>query len=365
MLIDVTMEHYDRLMDVDLRGVLLGMKHAIRVMLETGNGGSIVNWSSLGGMNGSYFTSVYSAAKAGVIAITKAAAIEYGAQGIRANCLCPGFIYTAMSAGGENIPGMLEKAALEPRRAARGGRGGRRVPRVRPRLVRLRRDHPRRRRVGREARMIAATDAWSRRGCGAATSARASIASRTRACSPVAARYVDDISLPGMLHAVLRAQPPRPRRDPRRSTRRPRSRCPGVHAVFTAADLNPDVKEQWHTSIGARQPGDAAPAARRGRGPLRRRPGRARRRREPRTSPQDAAELVDVDYEPLPAVVDYTEAEHATALVHEPHGSNVIGELAGLPESALDDVFAAAAHVTTRDDLPAGVRAGADRRRAA
>jgi len=112
MLADVTTEHYEKLMDVDLRGVLYGTKHAIRTMLESGNGGAIVNWSSLGGMNGSYFTSIYSAAKAGVIALTKAAAIEYGGQGIRANCLCPGFIYTAMSAGGENIPGMLEKAAL-------------------------------------------------------------------------------------------------------------------------------------------------------------------------------------------------------------------------------------------------------------
>jgi NAD(P)-dependent dehydrogenase (short-subunit alcohol dehydrogenase family) len=112
MLADVTMEHYDRVMDVDLRGVLLGTKHAIRAMLESGEGGTIVNWSSLGGLNGSYFTSVYSAAKAGVIAVTKAAAVEYGGKGIRANCLCPGFIYTNMSAGGENIPGMLEKAAL-------------------------------------------------------------------------------------------------------------------------------------------------------------------------------------------------------------------------------------------------------------
>jgi len=112
MLADVTTEHYDKLMDVDLRGVLLGVKHGIRAMLEIGNGGAIVNWASIGGINGSYFTGVYSAAKAGVIAITKAAAIEYGGQGIRANCICPGFIYTAMSAGGENIPGMLEKAAL-------------------------------------------------------------------------------------------------------------------------------------------------------------------------------------------------------------------------------------------------------------
>jgi NAD(P)-dependent dehydrogenase (short-subunit alcohol dehydrogenase family) len=112
MLADVTMEQYDRLMDVDLRGVLLGTKHAIKAMVAAGSGGAIVNWSSLGGVNGSPFTGVYSAAKAGVISITKTAAVEYGANGIRVNCVCPGFIYTAMSAGGENIPGMLEKAAL-------------------------------------------------------------------------------------------------------------------------------------------------------------------------------------------------------------------------------------------------------------
>ena len=60
---------------------------------------------------------------------------------------------------------------------------------------------------------------------------------------------------------------------------------------------------------------------------------------------EDAAEFVEVDYEPLPAVVDYTEAEHADVLVHEGHGSNVIGELNGLPASALEDAFASAAHV--------------------
>src|SRR6266700_2788604 len=111
-LAEVTMDDYDRVMDVDLRGVFLGTKHGIKTMLPTG-GGVIVNWSSTGGMNATPFpVSVYSAAKAGVIALTKAAAVEYGAHGIRANCLCPGFVYTAMSAGGENIPGMLEKAAL-------------------------------------------------------------------------------------------------------------------------------------------------------------------------------------------------------------------------------------------------------------
>lgn len=116
LLTDVSTEHYDKIMEVDLRGVFHGMKQGIRAMLETGNAGSIINWSSLGGLNAAPFTSVYSAAKAGVISFTKAAAVEYGGQGIRANCLCPGFIHTEMSAGAEKIPGMLEKAAL--------GRGG-------------------------------------------------------------------------------------------------------------------------------------------------------------------------------------------------------------------------------------------------
>lgn len=112
MIADVTTEHYDKVMDVDLRGVMLGTKHAVKAILASGNGGVIINWSSVGGMNGSIFTGIYSAAKAGVIALTKTAAVEYGGKGIRVNCICPGFIFTEMSAGGEKIPGMLEKAAL-------------------------------------------------------------------------------------------------------------------------------------------------------------------------------------------------------------------------------------------------------------
>jgi NAD(P)-dependent dehydrogenase (short-subunit alcohol dehydrogenase family) len=110
----VTMEQYDKVMDVDLRGVLLGMKHGIRAMLGTG-GGAIINWSSIGGLNAALATAVYSAAKAGVIAITKAAAIEYGHRGIRANAICPGFILTEImgASGAAHFPEMFEKAALK------------------------------------------------------------------------------------------------------------------------------------------------------------------------------------------------------------------------------------------------------------
>ena len=115
-LVEVTMEEYDRVMAVDLKGVFLGTKHGVRAMVPSG-GGVILNWSSTGGMNGSRLpTSVYSAAKAGVISVTKAAAIEHGHQGIRANAICPGFVETEMSGGkgaAERFPALVQGSCLK------------------------------------------------------------------------------------------------------------------------------------------------------------------------------------------------------------------------------------------------------------
>lgn len=113
MLGDVTADNCDRILNVDLRGVILGTKHGITTMLEAG-GGSIINWASTAAINAVHGTSVYAAAKAGVVAVTKAAAVEYGSRGIRANAICPGAIATEIMGAGamKHRPGLAEAAPL-------------------------------------------------------------------------------------------------------------------------------------------------------------------------------------------------------------------------------------------------------------
>jgi carbon-monoxide dehydrogenase large subunit len=157
--------------------------------------------------------------------------------------------------------------------------------------------------------------------------------------------YVDDIDLPGMLHACF-VRSPVAHAEIRGIDTSAACAAAGVRAVFTAAELNGDVKEQWHTSVGRQSPETPRPPLAEGRvrfvgDPV------ALVIAESRYLAEDAAELVEVDYEPLPAVADYTRAHEAAALVHESHGSNLIGEMAGAPMAAVEEAFAAAAHVVT------------------
>ena len=87
---------WERVMDVNLKGVWLGCKHGIPAMLESG-GGSIVNVASFVALVGAATAQIaYTASKGGVLSMTREIAVEYGRRGIRANSLCPGPIATPM-----------------------------------------------------------------------------------------------------------------------------------------------------------------------------------------------------------------------------------------------------------------------------
>ncbi|MCH8827545.1 MAG: glucose 1-dehydrogenase [Chloroflexi bacterium] len=100
---DTTEEEWDRIMDVNAKGVFLGTKHSIKAMREAG-GGSIVNVSSTAGLVGSGRGSAYSTSKGGVRLFTKNAAIQLAKDGIRSNSVHPGPIDTEMIADNIGTP---------------------------------------------------------------------------------------------------------------------------------------------------------------------------------------------------------------------------------------------------------------------
>lgn len=94
-LAETTEEDWERIQSVNLKGVFLGSRYAIPAMIRSG-GGSIINMSSALGLVGDPELAAYGAAKGGILALSKAAAVGYGPQGVRVNCICPGDVRTPM-----------------------------------------------------------------------------------------------------------------------------------------------------------------------------------------------------------------------------------------------------------------------------
>jgi NAD(P)-dependent dehydrogenase (short-subunit alcohol dehydrogenase family) len=113
-LVDLDLDEYRNLVSVNLDGVVNGSKAAALAMVERGEGGSIVNMSSVAGMVGYGGITPYSAAKGGVRLFTYALASELGPDGIRVNAVHPGVVETAMTKEDSPIVGTEQEEQLLP-----------------------------------------------------------------------------------------------------------------------------------------------------------------------------------------------------------------------------------------------------------
>jgi meso-butanediol dehydrogenase / (S,S)-butanediol dehydrogenase / diacetyl reductase len=112
LLVDLTEEDWDFTVDLCLKGVFLGIKHAARRLIDQGRGGAIVNIASLNSRVPMFFGGAYSAAKAGVVSLGQTAALELGAHGIRVSTVSPGLTATPLVAPITDVPG-AEQAYLD------------------------------------------------------------------------------------------------------------------------------------------------------------------------------------------------------------------------------------------------------------
>lgn len=94
-----TEEDWNRIIDVNLKGVFLTGKHALLQMLKQKTGGSIINMASILGLSGSPNAFTYTATKGGIISMTRAMSVAYAKEGIRVNAIAPGYVDTPILTG--------------------------------------------------------------------------------------------------------------------------------------------------------------------------------------------------------------------------------------------------------------------------
>lgn len=108
LLLRMTEEEFDSVMNINLKGVFNCMKHGTRVMMK--KGGSIINLSSVVGLHGNIGQCNYSASKAGVVGLTKSAAREFASKNLRINAIAPGFIVSNMT---DKLPETIRENTLK------------------------------------------------------------------------------------------------------------------------------------------------------------------------------------------------------------------------------------------------------------
>lgn len=110
---ETSLTAWETLLRVNLTGMFLTLKHTIPHIIEAG-AGSIVTIGSTASLVAAGRTSAYDASKGGVLQLTRAVAVEYADRGIRANCVCPGFVATNLAANSRQITNLGTEAAGPP-----------------------------------------------------------------------------------------------------------------------------------------------------------------------------------------------------------------------------------------------------------
>jgi NAD(P)-dependent dehydrogenase (short-subunit alcohol dehydrogenase family) len=111
--LDTTLKEWQDVLDINLNGLYLVTRYVLPIMLKQ-EYGSIVNNSSLNGISAVTGADAYTAAKGGVVALTRVWAKDYGSQGVRFNCICPGGIDTPMIAPAKDLPGFSDSFKTYP-----------------------------------------------------------------------------------------------------------------------------------------------------------------------------------------------------------------------------------------------------------
>ena len=113
-LLDLTVEDWDRLQDVNARSMLVTTQVAARAMIAAGTGGRIVNLASMAAKRPAADQAHYAASKAAVVALTQATALELGTHGITANAICPGYVLTDMGGDTRTAEQVAGWSAMSP-----------------------------------------------------------------------------------------------------------------------------------------------------------------------------------------------------------------------------------------------------------